>query len=525
MNWDDVLRDYQKETAAQARELIRQGKKNILIVAPTGSGKTMISTYMTDLARIKGSRVAFVVDRLSLIQQTSRAFFDAEIDHGVIQSDHPMYHPWKKVQICSQQTLARRKWPDADLIFVDEAHTVTETVKKRIHARDTVTIGLTATPFTKGLGKHYDAVVNITTTNKLIEEGFLSNYRIFAASEPDMTGVKVVAGEWDRGETEKRALEVVGDCVAEYLKLGNGRKFICSAVDVNHVMELQRQFMAAGVVCSTYTYKDLADDRADIVAEFRKSDSNIRGLITVTAASKGFDVPDIGVVIMARPLRKSLAEHIQFFGRGLRIAPGKDEVLVLDHSGNCKRFWDEWNDFFETGSVELDDGKAKKKTEKKAEKKEREMAVCPNCAHVHLALPYCPSCGHEYPIRNAVQHVAGTLTELIASNNRTAMSTQLWPQICYYVQLRPNGQDRDRKKALAIFKSMTGVWPTGDYHSTKPQPTTKEVMSKIKSMNIARAQALKTAARQTVMNLPHAGVMAMVARDDAIDARRAARGY
>ena len=106
------------------------------------------------------------------------------------------------MQICSQQTLARRKWPDADIIFVDEAHTVTETVKKRIAARDTVTIGLTATPFTKGLGKHYDAIVNVTTTNKLIESGNLANYRIFAASEPDMTGVKVVAGEWDRAETE-----------------------------------------------------------------------------------------------------------------------------------------------------------------------------------------------------------------------------------------------------------------------------------------------------------------------------------
>lgn len=526
IDWDAKLWGYQKETVQQARELIRQGFKNILIVSPTGSGKTVIATHMTDIARAKQSRVAFVVDRLSLIQQTSRTFFDAEIDHGVIQADHPMYHPWKKVQICSQQTLARRKWPDADIIFVDEAHTVTETVKKRIAPRDTVTIGLTATPFTKGLGKHYDAIVNVTTTNKLIASGNLSNYRIFAASEPDMTGVKVVAGEWDRAETEKRALEVVGDCVAEYLKLGDGKKFICSAVDVNHVMELQRQFMAAGIVCATYTYKDLADDRADIVAEFRKPDSNIRGLITVTAASKGFDVPDIGVVIMARPLRKSLAEHIQFFGRGLRIAPGKTECLVLDHSGNCKRFWDEWNDFFETGAVELDDGKEKKKEKKKPIEKEREMAVCPSCAHVHMALPHCPACGHEYPIRNTVQHVAGTLTELIASHNRAAMSTQLWPQICYYVQLKPNGEERDRKRALAIFKSMTGVWPTGEYASTQPQPVSKEVLGKIKSMNIARAAALKSAARQTVASLPTTGgVMGLVARDDAMEARRDARGY
>jgi len=498
IDWDAKLWDYQKETVKQARELVRQGFKNILIVSPTGSGKTMIATHMTDIARIKQSRVAFVVDRLSLIQQTSRTFFDAEIDHGVIQADHPMYHPWKKVQICSQQTLARRKWPDANVIFVDEAHTLTETVKKRIASRDTVTFGLTATPFSKGLGKYYDAVVNVTTTNNLIASKHLSNYRIFAASEPDMTGVKVVNGEWDRAETEKRALEVVGDCVAEYLKLGEGRKFICSAVDVNHVMELQRQFMAAGIVCSTYTYKDLANDRADIVEEFRKPDSNIRGLITVTAASKGFDVPDIGVVIMARPLRKSLAEHIQFFGRGLRTAPGKTECLILDHSGNCKRFWDEWNDFFETGAVELDDGKSKKARKKKPVEKEREMAVCPSCAHVHMALPHCPACGHEYPIRNTVQHVAGTLTELIAGNNRAAQTSELWPQICYYVQLKPLEADRARKKALALFKQMTGQWPNKEYSATEAKPIGKEVLGKIKSMNIAYANSLKERARQTV---------------------------
>ena len=492
------LRDYQIETVDAIRELIRQGKRNILVVSPTGSGKTVVATHMVGETARKGNRACFVVDRLSLIEQTSRTFYAENIDHGVIQSDHPQYKPWEKVQVCSQQTLSRRKWPEASVIFVDEAHTVTETVKKRITPRDTVAIGLTATPFTKGLGKHYDAVVNVTTTNKLIAEGHLSNYRIFAPSEPDMTGVKVVAGEWDRQETEKRALEVVGDCVVEYLKRGEGKKFICSAVDVNHVMELQRQFMAAGVVCATYTYKDLADDRTDIVREFRKPDSNIRGLITVTAASKGFDVPDIGVVIMARPLRSSLAEHIQFFGRGLRTAEGKTECIVLDHSGNCKRFWDQWNDFFETGAVELDDGKKKPKEKKKPEKKEREMAACPMCKHVHLSAPNCPACGHEYPPKPAVQHVPGTLAELVASSNRAAMTTQLWPQICQHARIaRRTDEAAAKRMALALFKSMTGVWPTQDFFDTEPKPLTREVRNKITSMNIAyRAGMAARAARE-----------------------------
>jgi hypothetical protein len=245
--------------------------------------------------------------------------------------DHPrqplaLKRVTERIQVCSQQTLARRDWPEADLIIVDECHTVTETTKRRLGKRDTITIGLTATPFTKGLGLLYDAMVNVTTTDELIARGYLSPYRIFAASEPNMEGVKVVAGEWEEGETSKRAMEVVGDCVAEYIKHGDGRKFICSAVDTAHVDEIQRQFMAAGIQCAAYTYKVDDTEREQIVAEFRKPDSFIRGLITVTAASKGFDVPDIGVVIMARPLRKSLAEHIQFFGRGLRAHPGQDRV-------------------------------------------------------------------------------------------------------------------------------------------------------------------------------------------------------
>ncbi len=482
------LRPYQLETVEQIRALIRQGKKNILVVSPTGSGKTVIATHMVGETSRKGNRAVFVVDRLSLIEQTSRTFYAEDIAHGVIQADHPQYKPWELVQVCSQQTLARRKWPDASVIFVDEAHTVTKTVSQRIYPRDTVAVGLTATPFTKGLGRIYDAVVNVTTTNKLIADGHLSNYRIFAPSEPDMTGVKVIAGEWEEKEAAARALEVVGDCVAEYLKRGDGKKFICSAVNVDHVMELQRQFMAAGIVCATYTYKDLADDRADIVREFRKPDSNIRGLITVTAASKGFDVPDIGVVIMARPLRKSLAEHIQFFGRGLRTAEGKAECLILDHSGNCKRFWDEWNDFFETGAVELDDGKKKEKEKKKPEKKEREMASCPVCHHVHLAQSHCPACGHEYPIRNTVQHIPGTLAELVASHNRVAMTTQLWPQICHHARTKRADEAAAKKMALALFKSLTGIWPSKDFYDTEPLPPTREVSNKIKSMQIAWAK-------------------------------------
>lgn len=486
-----TLRPYQQTAFDQARELIRQGKRHILIVAPTGSGKTVLASALMDMTVAKGNRATFVVDRLSLIQQTSEMFDRYGIDHGVVQSQHPRFRLYEPVQVCSVQTLARRGWPQSQVDVFDEAHVLHACHKHRMHDGDSIVIGLTATPFTRGLAKYFDAMINVTTTRQLIHDGWLSKYRIFSCAEPDMAGAKVKnTGEWDDKDSSDRACKIVGDVVGEYVTHGDGRKFICSAVDTRHVEELARQFRAAGINVATYTYRDSDDDREDTVREFRKPDSGIRGLVTVTAASRGFDVPDVSCIIMARPLRKSLAEHIQLFGRGLRVAEGKQDCLVLDHAGNCARFYEACEEFFDIGQSELDDGK--KRTRKAAEKKEREPVKCPHCRALHAPAPRCPNCGHEYPRKQAIQHVAGTLKELIASGEKQALSREVWPQVCGYVRQRRDGY-MARRQALAIYKQMTGMWPTTEFERTPSAPITLEVMNRIRRGQIAYAKRRKAA--------------------------------
>lgn len=466
----------------------RAGYKRVMVAAPCGFGKTELATAILHATFDNGKRGAFIADRISLINQTSARFDKYDLPHGVAQGDHWRWRPSEQIQICSIQTLQRRRWPETNLNVVDEAHVLTATMREKLEKKDCFSIGLSATPVTPGLGKYFDVVINAATTNELIEEGSLVPLRIFSCVEPDMEGVPVIAGEWSEKEASKRALQVVGDVVAEYLEKGEGRKFIGFGVDIAHVQELQRQFLAAGLNVATYTADDLTEDRDQIVEEFKKPDSSIQGILSVEALTRGFDVSDVSCLIYARPLRNAFHVHIQILGRVMRTADGKFDGLVLDHSGNCKRFWKQMQALFSEGVQELDTGKKKEK-EKPKQEPEKEPVKCPQCGHMHNPAPFCAVCGHEYPKRASVEHVPGTLKELLAQGSPKNMSNVVWPMVCGHVRNGTTPPEKQRAKALAIYKSMTGTWPKGEFEFTEPQQPTPEVASKIRSLNIRFAKS------------------------------------
>lgn len=456
------LRHYQDLSVEALRVNIRLKVKNQVLCSPTGSGKTVIAAYLLYEAWQKGVRALFVCDRIALIDQTSEILDRYGIPHGVIQASHWRRRPDEKIQIGSAQTLARRGWPKADLIIVDECHTIINSTVSIIERREAVTIGLSATPFSTGLGKHYDRVVNVTTTTRLTEGGFLVPFEVYAASEPDMKGAKVQGGEWTDSECSKRAMPIIGDAVQEYLKHANGLKFIGFGCDVNHCEELKRQFAAAGVRCELYTYKTGDAERTEILREFRKPDSAIRGLISVAALSKGFDAPDVGAIIMCRPLRKSLTEHIQILGRGLRPFPGKEKCIVLDHSGNTVRFWDDMWHFFHEGISELDMGEKKEKTQPK--KKEKEAVRCPSCFHVHDKAPVCPACGHVYFVKPKTQHESGELRKLTGVATASLDDKQEFYSMMIALRNEHNARGGTQWKPgwpAVQYRQRFGVWPRG----------------------------------------------------------------
>jgi DNA repair protein RadD len=116
------------------------------------------------------------------------------------------------------------------------------------------------------------------------------------------------------------------------------------------------------------------------------------------------------------------------------------------------------------------------------------MVKCPNCRHMHPAMPSCPHCGHEYPKRMTVEHVPGTLKELIASGTADQQRKHLWPMVCGYVLETTDDLARAQRKAQAIYHEITGKFAVAKIETTKPAPCSRELRNKIRANTIRWAK-------------------------------------
>ena len=495
-------RPFQETAHRELRSGFTAGHRLQIVMAPTGAGKTFLALRVINEALAKGRRAVFICDRKTLINQTSVVADKYKMPtHGIIQADNPRTAPHRPFQIASAQTIQSRGIHDSfDVVVVDECHTLSKSTLEFISKTKAAVIGLSATPFTKGLGKIYSRVINAATMDELTKQGILTPMRVLSCVRPDMRGAKTSGGEWTAKAAEERGLGLVGDVVSEWLKHASGLKTIVFAPTILHCEELVKQFASVGVSAATFTADTPDSERDVLLTEYRKSDSKLRVLISVEALAKGFDVPDVGCVCDCRPLRKSLSTFIQMIGRGLRASPGKQECCLLDFSGNVIRFAEDFSDIYFNGLSDLDMGEKLDKTQREDNEEIKERA-CPACGYTPMG-KRCVRCGFEPVRKSLIEHETGHAVEvdiLKGAKKYAGSMRELYDAIATYQK------DKSRRRELSgrgagnpsgatahAYKHITGKWPSFGFATVTETQPTATLVGKLRSMEIAYSHRIRS---------------------------------
>ena len=491
------LRPHQERAIAGLRQSLSSEHKRPMLQMPTGSGKTLTSAHIVSGALAKGKRVAFCVPRKTLIDQTVREFEREGISAiGVIQAAHLRTDSRQPIQVCSAQTLARRKRPDVDLVIVDEAHEMHNSVLSWIaDCRAVPFIGLSATPWQRGLGKHYDDLLIPTTTRELIDAGYLSDFVAFAPSDPDLSGVSTKRGDYAQDELADAmdTADITGDIVAEWLKRGENRPTIAFCVNRRHAQHVCERFVEAGVAAEYIDGETPQGDdgeepdpagqtRRDMFARFRSGVTKI--LVSIDVLTTGFDA-DVRCIVDAQPT-KSRIRFVQKIGRGLRTAEGKDKLVILDHAGNHLRLG-RVTDIHQT---HLDDGKKRDGSAKK-ERAEPLPKLCPECK---VVLSYtareCSACGAQIIAITEVREAEGELVEL-GSRKSGARSIPAVDKEAFYAELKWIQRRKGHKSGWCWHKyqeRFKGERPPKWFETLTPREPSISTQNWMKSRAIAFAK-------------------------------------
>ena len=380
---------------------------NPIIVAPTGSGKSLIIAHLIkDAMSYTGTRVLMLTHVKELIQQNADELISLypEADIGFYSASLKKKVLRKPITFAGIQSIHKRAYdmvPAPDLVIIDECHTCPrkETTRYnkfladlRICNPGVKVVGLTATPYRldsgwlhEGENAIFDGIAYDIPVADLMEQGFLAPVISKSGVKTiDLTNVGKRGGEYIESELAKAASdpELVTETVAEIVRYGAERKaWLVFACGVNHAELLRAEFNRHGIEADVVTGADSMTDRADKIERFRRGESKC--LINVNVLTTGFNVPHVDLVAMVRAT-ESTGLYIQIVGRGTRIAPGKENCLVLDYGDNVMRH----------GFID----KIKPKIKGRSQDGEAPVKKCPECLTVnHAAVRLCIECGFQFP--------------------------------------------------------------------------------------------------------------------------------
>lgn len=326
-----TLRDYQ---AGAVDQVIASLPSNPVLVAPTGSGKTVMGVALVERV---GVPVLWLAHRKELIDQAAERLAHHGLTVGIIMAGHPR-HELAPVQVASVQTLARRVKPPVGLIVIDEAHhTVAASYGAILEKYPGVPrVGLTATPFRldgRGLGDVFGKLIVAAYTDDLCDAGYLHQPRVWASKAPDLRGVKMTGGDYNKRALAKQTntAELTADIVKTWQIRAAGQRTVAFAVDIAHAESIAQAFTAGGVAAEVLSGKTRRDDRERILARLASGRTQV--VANCMVLTEGWDCPTLECAILARPTA-SLNLHLQMIGRIMRASPGKIGAIVLDHAGN-----------------------------------------------------------------------------------------------------------------------------------------------------------------------------------------------